>query len=266
MTRTRYLMLAVTASALAAAPAHAGGLLGGGLTAPVIGNGSIVGNVTGSVGKSLELTTSRSIDPRGGSNITAGVAGSVSSVAGAAAGANGLGQSIGLAGSSSTNASAEKEAGIGVPGIGATPVRALAGNVRGAANGSGSALAGAGSSAAAVAGSAGAMIGATAAGAMTSGQQVSAFPGGISGSGSLAGTVSSAANGMVSAGSPVGENGQVSLGGALNSAASGALAAAGGAAAPKDGQDEPGESARSAQGTDKSARNRKPEPRKHPRR
>lgn len=262
MSKTRYMMLAVTTAALAALPAHAGGLLGGGLTAPVLGNGSIVGNVTGSVGKSLELTTSRSIDPRGGSNLTAGVAGSVSSVAGTAVGANGLGQDIGLAGSSSTNASAEKEAGIAVPGVGAAPVRSLAGNVRGAADGTGSGLAGATSSVGQAGGSVGAIVGASAAGALAAGQQVAANPG-VNGSGSLAGTVSSVANGAVSAGQAVGGEGQASLAGALNSAASGALAVAGNEASP-DRQPKAG--ARSPQGNDKSAMSRKGEPGKHPRR
>ncbi len=264
MSTTRYLMLAATASMLAAVPAHGGGLLGGGLTAPVLGNGSIVGNVTGSVGKSLELTTSRSIDPRGGSSLTAGVAGSVSSVAGAAASANGLGQNIGLAGSSSTNASAEKEAGIAIPGLGAAPVQSLAGNVQGAANGTGSALAGVTSNAGQAGASVGAIAGGAASGALAAGQQVTASPGAVNGSGALAGTVSSVADGTVSAGTPVGGQGQASLAGAISSAASGALATTGNAASPRDGQSKAG--AGSRQGNDKPERNRKAEPGKHPKR
>ena len=150
MFKTRFIIFALAGSALAAVPAQAqllggnagqclcqavGGLLGGGPGGGLIGNGSIVGNVTGSINKTLDVTVSRSFDRRTGSaSANAGLAGTVHSVANATVGANGLGKSIGLAGSSSTDASANKQAGIGITGVGTNHAKSLAGQVSGTAN------------------------------------------------------------------------------------------------------------------------------------
>ena len=79
----------------------------------MIGNGSIVGNVSGSLNKTLDVTVNRSVNPRSGhASANAGIAGSVNSVANATIGADGLGKSIGLAGSSSTDGSISKQVGL----------------------------------------------------------------------------------------------------------------------------------------------------------
>ena len=149
MSKTKFAMLALAGPLLAAVPAQAqllggagdclcqavGGLLGGAPGGGLLGNGPIVGNVTGSVTKTLDVAVTRSIDSRGGSaSANAGITGSVSSVANAAVGANGLGKSIGLAGSSSTHSSANQQAGIGIAGVGTNHVGSLAGQVGGAAS------------------------------------------------------------------------------------------------------------------------------------
>ena len=126
MFSTKQIALALGGTALAAVPAQAGGLLGGGGgnclcqavggllgNAPNIGKpssgtsgrGSIVGNVSGSVSKSLNLTAKRSISRRNGSfGGHAGLAGTVNGLAGAIVKVNGISKSVGLAGSATGSA------------------------------------------------------------------------------------------------------------------------------------------------------------------
>lgn len=165
----RILAIALAGSSLAAVPAQAGSLLGGGAvgclcnavggllgsgvpSVPSIGNpgstvsgvvnratgsglsrnGSISANVSNSVNGALGVTTSRSIDRRHGAvNGNVGLAGTVSSVSNAALGAQGLGKNVGLAGSSSTSGSINKQIGLGLNGVGTNHVHSLAGQVAG---------------------------------------------------------------------------------------------------------------------------------------
>jgi hypothetical protein len=244
MSKTNYLMLALAGSALPAVPAQAqllGGLGGGGdclcqavsgvlgsVGSPnggLIGNGSIVGSVTGSVNKALDVTVNRSIDPRGGSgSANAGIAGSVSGVANAAVGANGLGKSIGLAGSSSTDASANKNAGLSVSGIGTNHAKSLAGQAGGAATAIIGKAHGEGQ------GASSSLTGAAHA-ATNNALSVTKSHGGSGGEGgskSLTGTLNSASNGAVNLTKRHGSSGEqgrsgASLAGSLNSTANGAL-------------------------------------------
>ena len=166
-----------------------GGSHGGGL----IGNGSIVGTVTGSINKTLDVTVSRSFDRRTGSvSANAGLAGTVHSVANATVGANGLGKGIGLAGSSSTDASANKQAGIGITGVGTNHAKSLAGQVSGTAN------------------------------AVVS--KTHGSPDGQGGSKSLTGSLASTANGALAITNSSGQGGGKSITGTVGSATQGALA------------------------------------------
>lgn len=143
MFHSKIFATALLGTVFAAAPAHAqllGGSAGGGLGGAVsgalgggLGNGSIVGNTTGGLTNAVtgSLNTSRSVDRRNGSaSANAGLVGSVSSVANAATGASGLGQTIGLAGSSSADGSASGNAGLGVQAIGTDQVANSVGAVR----------------------------------------------------------------------------------------------------------------------------------------
>jgi hypothetical protein len=167
MRYTRIMAIALASSSLAAAPADAGGLLGGGAAnclcnavggvlgsgapgAPHIGSpgglirgtgsglsrqGSIAGSVSNSVNGTLGVTTSRSINRRNGQvNGNVGLAGTVSNVTNATLGAQGLGRSVGLAGSSSTNGSVNKQVGVGLAGIGTNQLRSVAGHAAGSVN------------------------------------------------------------------------------------------------------------------------------------
>jgi len=153
MFKFRILTIALAGTALAAAPAQAGGLLGGagdclcqavggliGGGAPgggLLGNGSVVGNVTGSISNGVNgaLSVDKSFDRRNGSaSANAGLAGTVHSVANAAVGAEGLGKSIGLAGSSTTDGAISKQVGLAVQGVGTDHARGPAGSVSGTAN------------------------------------------------------------------------------------------------------------------------------------
>lgn len=142
MFRTRIIAITLASTVLAAAPAHAGGLLGGsGLGGLISGptnaadcgpagvNGvSAAGRATGSVNGALGVTANRTGSGRH-SQINVGLAGSVNSVANAAAGANGLGRSVSLAGSSSTHAAVNKQAGVGLAGVSGNRGIGLAGKV-----------------------------------------------------------------------------------------------------------------------------------------
>jgi hypothetical protein len=149
MYSSRFIMVALAGTALAATPAAAGGLLGGGTTgclcnavggvlrgapsgSPSAGNvpsthRSVGAAASGSVSKSLNITLTRSIDRHNGSiGMGAGLAGTVNSVAGATVRANGVTRTIGLAGS----ASSHNQAALSVQGIGTNHARSLAGTVK----------------------------------------------------------------------------------------------------------------------------------------
>jgi hypothetical protein len=153
-------------------------------------HGSIAASVSNSVSGALGVTAARSIDRRNGTVAgNVGLAGTVSSVTNATVGASGLGRSVGLAGSSSTSGSVNKQVGIGLTGVGTNHARSLAGRVAGTAN----ALAGqsrgiAQGSGASLAGTVNGMANATL--AKTHG-------GGQVGNGSLTATVHSATNGAL---------------------------------------------------------------------
>ena len=148
----RILTMALAGTGLAATPAQAQGLLGGaagagdclcsavsgllgGVNGPAgHGIGGVAGSITGSVSKTLDVTANRSIDRRNGNvGAGAGLAGTVHSVANGNLGANGLGRSVGLAGSIDNGASIDKTVGIAVQGVGTNHVRSLAGQASGTA-------------------------------------------------------------------------------------------------------------------------------------
>ena len=116
MFNRKRLAIALAGSAIVVAPAQAqllgggSGSLGGAVSGALggsgnasggglLGSGSIVGNATGAIDNSLSgsVTSRRSVDTgNGNASANAGLAGSVSSVASSAVGADGLGNSIGL--------------------------------------------------------------------------------------------------------------------------------------------------------------------------
>jgi len=166
MPRTQFIAMALAGTALAAVPANAGGLLGGGAAnclcqaAPRLsdssspakatangrgirgarqpgmvsvgprGSRAINGNVTSSVNSALNLTVVRSNDRRSGHmGANTGLAGKVSNDSGRAVNLIGAGRSLGLAGKSSTHASANKRIGLTVTGLGSNHAHGLAGKV-----------------------------------------------------------------------------------------------------------------------------------------
>jgi len=166
MPRTQFIAMALAGTALAAVPANAGGLLGGGASnclcqaAPRLsgsssstkatangrgirgarqpgmisggprGSRAINGNVTSSVNSALNLTVVRSIDRRSGHmGANTGLAGKVSNDTGGAVNLIGAGRSLSLAGKSSTRASPNKRVGLTVTGLGTNHAHGLAGKV-----------------------------------------------------------------------------------------------------------------------------------------
>src|SRR5262245_25260256 len=118
MLNSKILAIALAGSALAAVPAQAGGLLGGGSG----GLNVVPSGALGSANCLCEASRSATGLVTNNSNILrattsghrrASVAGSVSSVSNAVVGVNGAGRSIGLAGSSSTGASISKQIRLG---------------------------------------------------------------------------------------------------------------------------------------------------------